>query len=118
MDGSLPQTDAIYRGALSPQPQYVDSAINYSRVAPIGLPEAELDTDERRAASAHHRQSANPKFKTIDAGLSIEQETSTADQCGDSITLRQRQRIFEDVIIQRVKVLQEFFKRSVVKLER
>lgn len=76
-------------------------------MAPIGLPEADLEMQDKRASSAHHRQAPLnfPKFKTIDGGLSIDQEISTTEQCGDAITLQQRQRIFEDVIIQRVKVL-------------
>jgi hypothetical protein len=36
----------------------------------------------------------------------------------DPVNLEQRQRIFEDVIIQRMKVLQEFVKRNVNKLDK
>ena len=36
----------------------------------------------------------------------------------DPVNLEQRQRIFEDVIIQRIKVLQEFVKLNVNKLDK
>lgn len=93
------------------------------RRVPIGIAEGlQHDEASHEKLQLQNKSVGFKHFKTIDSGngnIQVDNQIlQYADIDEDPTNIEQRQRIFEDVIIQRMKVMQSFVKRNVDKMSK